>query len=1046
MKLRALLLAAIFVVVGGTARASCVASNAVPFFPNPTGSVFGAQAPTWSQYFGGKVDATNGVLCNPTINGSTINGPLVNSAATPLLLSLGGGLSLNYNTSTFTLTGSPATNLDIAAGGVTNSMLANTGWTLNGQAMALGGGPYTITAAAASITPGTTTILSGTPNGIFYDNAGVLGNSSTLPSVVQGNILSGGINPLASAYGAPTNGTSDASAALSTACTAAATAGAPLLIDIKYAVLTTTTFNCDMTFGRGGAFAFPNPGIVATINGSIQADALQQIFLNVLPAVNAAANATSGSPTLTNVNITSGYGAGALATGSFVPVGATVSSVGSGTVTLSANLTGSIGSPWSISYSFQPVNVVANAPWVSIGWWGGWAAEQAHTDAMPAFRLAGGSNRTIYVPPGNYSCQSLTASPYPAPFGIGFNVCVDWNGLNNIKIVADGATITPTSANTDGDEVAFRYVTNFDFGGLHFGAYSATFTGSISGTTLTYPLGTDISNGVAITGSGVTAGTYVNGNPTCTTSCTVSVSHSQTVGSETLTAGLPCCEPTGLNLVNVAHGVFHDLWWDGNWGGSTKQPAGIGAAWLSDVTLHDLHMPVMALCADSSYLQHVRFFNIWVTGAPDNGDPASAPSAINCLALERDSLFIGYWPSLATAAGYNTTRDVTFGPGLQATNFAAGVFLRAGSHIRILGDDLSSNPNQGGGGAAHALGAGVYALYDTLGGVYSYPDPVTDVTINGNTFAQNGSAGSANAGACGSSTAPGGGVMLDASCVGNNATGSDATRSAAASGNTLNFNALSLPGWVHDAVANSATVTVADSTTPSAIPGGTHVNSIDLFNGVVVMSANVSGGGVGNGDTITFTTSAYATPSGSAISNVAVNGNVLDNNNSTGIESLGSSLSGISIGVNTYQGSNQTTGVDDNTITYLGNAPSSQIGGSPQPFFNPSTALTQYGGSAALSTGENTVWSVATGSMQVSRLHVVTSQAPGTGHSYVVTLRAAAGNTSVTCTISNSSNTCSDNTHTALITAGEVYNMMIVADSSAAASPFVQWSARSISP
>lgn len=62
---------------------------------------------------------------------------------------------------------------------VTNASLANSGLvhastTVNGQTCTLGG-TCTVTAAASGITVGTTTIAGGTPNGIEYNNAGVLG-------------------------------------------------------------------------------------------------------------------------------------------------------------------------------------------------------------------------------------------------------------------------------------------------------------------------------------------------------------------------------------------------------------------------------------------------------------------------------------------------------------------------------------------------------------------------------------------------------------------------------------------------------------------------------------------------------------------------------------------------------------------------------------------------------------------------------------------------------------------------------------------------------
>lgn len=70
------------------------------------------------------------------------------------------------------------------------------GWAINGIPMVLGGGPYSITAAAASIAPGTTTITGGTTGRLEYNNSGVLGE---LP-LSSGNATALG-NPLNGANG-----------------------------------------------------------------------------------------------------------------------------------------------------------------------------------------------------------------------------------------------------------------------------------------------------------------------------------------------------------------------------------------------------------------------------------------------------------------------------------------------------------------------------------------------------------------------------------------------------------------------------------------------------------------------------------------------------------------------------------------------------------------------------------------------------------------------------------------------------------------------------
>lgn len=72
------------------------------------------------------------------------------------------------NTASYTLVGSGDT------GTVTNTMLANSATTVNGQACTLGS-TCTISGSATAMTVGTTTVISGTTGRILYDNAGVLG-------------------------------------------------------------------------------------------------------------------------------------------------------------------------------------------------------------------------------------------------------------------------------------------------------------------------------------------------------------------------------------------------------------------------------------------------------------------------------------------------------------------------------------------------------------------------------------------------------------------------------------------------------------------------------------------------------------------------------------------------------------------------------------------------------------------------------------------------------------------------------------------------------
>ena len=90
--------------------------------------------------------------------------------------------------------------------------------------------------------------------------------------------------------------------------------------------------------------------------------------------------------------------------------------------------------------------------------------------------------------------------------------------------------------------------------------------------------------------------------------------------------------------------------------------------------------------------------------------------------------------------------------------------------------------------------------------------------------------------------------------------GSAATNNTTASGNaTLHF--ASTPSWI------AAGMSVTDLTSGSVIPAATTVLSVTGT--TVVMSANATGGGVGNGDTIIF--SAFTPATGSAPSTITNN-------------------------------------------------------------------------------------------------------------------------------------------------------------------------------
>jgi hypothetical protein len=140
-----------------------------------------------------------------TLTGTTLNSTVVSSSLTSVG-TIGTGvwqgtiIGAGYGgTGTSTLTGIRYANdgsadtastssqilTAIGSGNITNTYLANASTTVNGQTCTLGSS-CTVTATAAGITVGTTTVTSGTSGYILYDNSGTLGDLATTGS---GNVV-----------------------------------------------------------------------------------------------------------------------------------------------------------------------------------------------------------------------------------------------------------------------------------------------------------------------------------------------------------------------------------------------------------------------------------------------------------------------------------------------------------------------------------------------------------------------------------------------------------------------------------------------------------------------------------------------------------------------------------------------------------------------------------------------------------------------------------------------------------------------------------------
>lgn len=94
----------------------------------------------------------------------------------------------------------------------------------------------------------------------------------------------------------------------------------------------------------------------------------------------------------------------------------------------------------------------------------------------------------------------------------------------------------------------------------------------------------------------------------------------------------------------------------------------------------------------------------------------------------------------------------------------------------------------------------------------------------------------------------------------------------------------------------------------------------------------------------------------------------------------------------------------------------------------PSTSATNYAGfySAFVASNDTTVRNISPITGIIEGLYVVANTAPGSGKSYTLTIQKNGADTSVTCTISDLSTSCSDSTHAVLMSAADTYSIKSV--------------------
>lgn len=143
------------------------------------------------------VESDGGVTVPPTVTGGSKGAGTLNATGLYVSNDVVATLTAAQTLSSKTLTSPIVTGTLGGTGVIPNAALVNAATTVNGQTCTLGS-TCTVTASAASVTVGTTTVTGGVSGNIFYNNAGVLGEKTptgtgnpvldTSPTLVTPNI------------------------------------------------------------------------------------------------------------------------------------------------------------------------------------------------------------------------------------------------------------------------------------------------------------------------------------------------------------------------------------------------------------------------------------------------------------------------------------------------------------------------------------------------------------------------------------------------------------------------------------------------------------------------------------------------------------------------------------------------------------------------------------------------------------------------------------------------------------------------------------------
>jgi len=183
-----------------------------------------------------------------------------------------------------------------------------------------------------------------------------------------------------------------------------------------------------------------------------------------------------------------------------------------------------------------------------------------------------------------------------------------------------------------------------------------------------------------------------------------------------------------LVVFNDVGFAVRDLTLSGNWGGDGT---GVYGDWLVNGVFSNFYMPKVNICLGFGFIKNVRVDHGFAEGADNNGNQGSGQMGDRCIGESYDVLNSTY-----NATGYSfTDTDGYSVTGVDASNFSVGWTVQSGNHYYFSGNYWHANPGAAG------VGAGGYIAYNNGGNFSSVGHPPGNITVVGDSYVDNGTAG-----------------------------------------------------------------------------------------------------------------------------------------------------------------------------------------------------------------------------------------------------------------------------------------------------------------